>query len=459
MHSWLEQFIARHWNRRMARRPGMVNERALDLGAQVMDEQPVHRRVTVPQNRRAEHIAILGKTGSGKSFLLRYLATQDIAAGRGFVYFDLHGDATAFLIAAIADHERVVRKDLSDRLIVIEPADRDASVGLNPLEENSGDNRFVQVGDFAQVLRQRWQLDSFGARTDELLRNALYVLAENGHTLLELMPLLGDGGFRATCLKAVTNPEVKQYFELRFEQASEPMQAVMREPILNKTSAFTADPHFRHIIGQARSTFSILEAMESGRWIVLNLHKGALGEQAATLGSLFFTTIKNALFSRTTRTLFTLYCDEIQNLVAFGSGIETVLSESRKFGVSIVSANQFLDQYPPEMRAAILAVGTHIFFQLSSSDANQIAAALDGGKPLAELLKNLPPRHMIVKTGHERWREAVVPTVREPRVDWSDLYARSRARWARKREEIEAEIRNRQAGVGRSAKEVLDDWE
>jgi hypothetical protein len=237
------------------------------------------------------------------------------------------------------------------------------------------------------------------------------------------------------------------------------MQAVMREPILNKTSAFTADPHFRHIVGQARSTFSVLEAMDSGRWIILNLHKGTLGEQAATLGSLFFTTIKNALFSRTTRALFTLYCDEIQNLVAFGSGIETVLSESRKFGVSIVSANQFLDQYPPEMSAAILAVGTHIFFQLSSSDANQIAAALDGGKPLAELLKNLPPRHMVVKTGHERWREAVVPTVREPRVDWSDLYARSRARWARKREEIEAEMRNRQAGVGRSTKEVLDDWE
>jgi AraC-like DNA-binding protein len=83
--------------------------------------------------------------------------------------------------------------------------------------------------------------------------------------------------------------------------------------------------------------------------------------------------------------------------VAYGTGIETVLSEARKFGVSVVSANQFLDQYPAEIRAAILSVGTHAFFQLSSVDAGQVAQALDGGKPLAERLKNLSQRHCIVK--------------------------------------------------------------
>ena len=459
MWHWLEKLIARLWNRRIARRSRSVSNHGLDLGAQVVDEQPVHRRITIPQNRRAEHIAILGKTGSGKSSLLRNCAKQDIETGRGFVFFDHHGDTTPFLVATIANQEHLLKTDLADQLIVIKPADPDASVGSNPLEQLGGSNRFVQVAEFAQILKQRWQLDSFGARTDELLRNSLYVLAENGLTLLELVPLLSNRAYRAKCLKRVANAEVKQYFELRFDEATEPMQRVMREPILNKTSAFTADPHFRHIIGQARSTFSVLEGMESGRWIILDLPKGRLGDQAATFASLFFTVTKNAVFARTSRTPFSVYCDEIQNLVSYGSAIETVLSESRKFGVSIVSANQYLDQYPPEMRAAILAVGTHIFFQLSSSDANQIAAALDGGRPLAELLKNLPPRHMVVKTGHERWREAVVPTVREPKVDWADLYARSRARWARKRQQIEEEIRERQALVGRTSKEVLHDWE
>ncbi len=120
------------------------------------------------------------------------------------------------------------------------------------------------------------------------------------------------------------------------------------------------------------------------------------------MGSLILTMLKNALFSREKRSLFTVYCDEIQNLVAYGGGIETILSEARKFGVGIISANQFLDQYPAEMRAAILAVGTHAFFQLSSADAAQVAQALDGGRPLAERLKNLPLRHAIVKSGPER---------------------------------------------------------
>lgn len=459
MKRWLEKLVARFWNRTASRRHRSIVTRVLDLGMRISDDAANRSRVSIPQNRRAEHLAVLGKTGTGKSSLLRYLAKQDIESGRGFVYFDLHGDATPFLLGTVAAQESVGKQDLSDRLIVIEPADAEFSVGVNPLEQQSNGERFVQIAEFAQVLKQRWHLESFGARTDELLRSSLYVLAENGHTLLELGPFLSHATFRASCLKRLTNPEVKQYFELRYDQVSEPMRATMREPILNKTSAFTADSHFRHIVGQKHSTFSVLEAIDRGYWIVLNLHKGRLGEQAATLGSLFLTTIKNALFSRRSRELVTLYCDEIQNLVAYGSGLETILSEARKFGISVTSANQFLDQYPPEMRAAILAVGTHVFFQLSSSDAQQITAALDGGKPLAELLKNLPRRHMVVKTGHERWQEAVVPTLSDPKADPSDLYNRCRARWARKRSEIEEEISLRHTAASRSTTEVLNDWE
>jgi hypothetical protein len=459
MKQYLEKLLAKLWNRRTSRHRVAHFARALYLGAQIVDGSVGAGRISIADERRAEHVAVLGKTGTGKSSLLRNLAKQDIEAGRGFVYFDLHGDATEFLVSAVAAQERISGQDLSERLIVIEPADPEFSVGLNPLEGQNGGERFVQIAEFAQVLRQRWHLESFGARTDELLRNSLYLLAESELTLPELAPLLSDSAFRARCLKKLKNPEIRQYFELRYDQASEPMRAVMREPILNKTSAFTADSHFRHIIGQQHSTFSILDGMDRGLWIVLNLHKGKLGEQALTLGSLMLTTIKNALFSRKSRELFSLYCDEIQNLVSYGSGLETILSEARKFGVGVISANQFLDQYPPEMRTAILAVGTHIFFQLSSSDAQQIATSLDGRRPLAELLKNLPRRHMVVKTGHERWQEGLVPTVANPKVDTTDLYNRSRERWARRRSEIEREIEQRQAGIGRTANEALNDWE
>ena len=454
---YLEQLITSFWNRLQGgRRHAQKVAIGITLGLLVADELVTRRRVGLSSTRRTMHLALLGKTGSGKSSLLKFLCLQDIEAGRGFVYFDLHGDATPFLLRAIAAQEWKQQEHLSDRLIVISPADTDMSVGLNPLEDAEPD--FVRIAEFAEVLKQRWGLDHFGARTDELLRNSLYVLAANGLTLLELGPLLTLPGFRAKCMKQVPNAEVRQYFEVRYGQASEPMRATMREPILNKTSAFTADPRFRHIVGQTQSTFSIKEAMDQGYWIIVNLEKGKLGGHALTLGSLLFTAIKNALFTREKRTLFTVYCDEIQNLIAYSTDVETVLSEARKFGVSVVSANQFLDQYPAQMRAAILSIGTHVFFQLSSADATTVSQILDGGKPLAERLKNLPQRHFILKSGADRWIEGYVPTVEESKTNYRDLLNRSRTLRARPRTEIEREIVQRHAAMNRTTDEVLHDW-
>jgi hypothetical protein len=458
MFSFLEQLIAAIWNRlRQGDKERDEVRGALRLGFRIVDGQLTGRELTLTNQRRTTHLAVLGKTGTGKSSFLKFLAEQDIASGRGFVYFDLHGDTAPFLLGKIAEQERRLGRDLSDKLIVIDPADPLVSVGFNPLESDSSD--FLRIVDFTAVLKQRWSLDHFGARTEELLRNSLYALAANGHTLLELSPFLTNARLRAACLKNVRNPEISDYFLSRFDPTSDAMKAVFREPILNKTSAFTADPRFRHIVGQEKSTFSVTEAMDRGQWIIVNLAKGKLGEQALTLGSLLFSVIKNSLFSREKRSLFTLYCDEIQNFVAYDNGVETVLSEARKFGVSVVSANQFLDQYPVEMRSAILSVGTHAFFQLSSTDAQHIAQVLDGGRPLAERLKNLAQRHAIAKSGADRWTELLVPTVHEPHSDFIGLLNRSRFRWGKVRAQIEREIAERQSVVSREESEVPDAWE
>lgn len=458
MSNFFEHLVSSTWNRLKDRRKAPREETSgLSLGLQVSDEAVTRRPVTLGAARRTTHIAVLGKTGSGKSSLLRSMAERDIAAGRGFLWFDLHGDATPFLIRTIAAQERKLSQHLSDRVVLIAPAGRDVSVGFNPLEAAEPD--FRRIAEFATILKTRWSLDHFGARTDELLRNALYVLSANRMTLLELSPLLTHSGFRAACLKKVENLEVRQYFELRYDQASEAMRAVMREPILNKVSAFTADPQFRHIVGQRTSTFSMREAMDRGYWVIADLDKGRLGEQALTLASLLFAVVKNALFSRERRSLFTIYADEIQNFAAMETGIETVLSEARKFGVSVTTANQFLDQYPVPMRAAILSVGTHVYFQLSAADAATIAQALDGGKSLAERLKNLAARHFIVKSGAERWTEAVTRTVVEPKVSYADLLARVEMQCARPRVDIEREIHERHAGIRQTTEEVLHGWE
>ena len=455
-----EQLFAWAWNRLVARPKHPTNPNALSLGQLVIDGQVTASRMVIPQIKRAEHMAVLGRTGTGKSSLLLYLASQDIASGRGFLFFDLHGDATSTLLQMLAGQEQVLKQDLSRKVIVIEPADQEFSVGLNVLEPAASQHTFVQIAEFAGLLKQRWHLDAFGARTEELLRNSLLLLSENRLTLLELPLLLTDDAFRARCLRGASNSEARDYFAVRYNQASEGQQAMFRDAVLNKVSAFTADPHFRHILGQQHSTFSLIDAIDSGHFIILNLDKGRLGEHAATLGSLLLTKVKNALFARRRRQLFTLYCDEIQNLLAFDSGLDTLLSEARKFGIGVVSANQFLDQYPQSMRAAIMAIGTHILFQLSSGDAEKMAAALDGGKHLAETLKNLPQRHLVVKSGHERHARVVVPEFQPPGADYQGLYNRCRARWARRRNEVEREIRGRvRMDPGEETREALHDWE
>jgi hypothetical protein len=112
------------------------------------------------------------------------------------------------------------------------------------------------------------------------------------------------------------------------------------------------------------------------------------------------------------------------------------------------------------MRSAIMAIGTHILFQLSSSDADKMAAAFDGGKHLAEILKNLPQRNLMVKTGHYPCSRVVVPAFEPVTNDYQDLYNRCRTRWARRRADIEREIRNRtRVEDGGGTGEALHGWE
>jgi len=190
---FLEQLTIALWNllqgRRARRRNGNGGETL--LGYRVLDERTTDRRIGMSATRRAMHTAVVGKSGTGKTSLIKALCAQDVEAGRGMFVLDLHGDITPFILSAIAAEEWRRQEHLSDRLIVISPADRELSVGLNPLEDSDPD--FARIAEFAEVLRQRWNLDHFGARTDELLRNVLYVLSASGLTLLEAGPLLTSG--------------------------------------------------------------------------------------------------------------------------------------------------------------------------------------------------------------------------------------------------------------------------
>jgi Helicase HerA, central domain len=458
MNDFMETIIANLWNR-LARLFKRRLTGGLVLGKIVTDSRATKLKCFLPQLKRAEHLVILGKTGQGKSFLILSLCLQDIRSGRGFVIFDPHGSLIPLILQAVAFEEKRTGKDLSSRVVVIEPANQLWSVGFNPLDGSKGQHSFVSIIGLTAIIKERWGLSHFGPQTEEILRNSLHVLADNDLTIIELSSLLSNSAFRHKCLKRVTNPEVKDYFENRFEPMSEAMKATVRNPILNKTSEFASDPHFRHILGQQHSTFSVLGAMDSGQMVLVDLNKGLLGKHSATLGSLLMAQTSSAIFARRSRSIYSLYLDEIQNLLTADSDLDVLLAEARKFGVSIVSANQYLDQFPKNMRAAVQAVGTHIAFQLSNDDAAVVSAMLDGGKPLAELLKNLPKRNLVVKSGHYPWKQVEVPDVKLEKADIHHLLKRSRNHYARLRTEVEAEIQSRRPKQKQTVEEALDAWE
>lgn len=150
------------WNRLKFSRTRTGNQGKLDLGESICDGEVSRKRLVIAQTRRTEHVAILGKTGTGKSSLLRSLCGQDVAGDRGFVFFDLHGDATPFLLRRVALEERRRRCDLSEKLIVIDPSDAEWSVGLNVLARTGRSSAFVQIAEFAELLKHRWHLESLG---------------------------------------------------------------------------------------------------------------------------------------------------------------------------------------------------------------------------------------------------------------------------------------------------------
>jgi hypothetical protein len=453
----LEKVLARLWNWVFTRRRKALSA-GLFLGFLLSDDRPTKFRIFLSQRQRVTHTLLLGRTGTGKSSLIDSMMEQDIRAGRGFLAIKFHDDHKRVL-SAIAAEERRTGKDLSDRTIVVDPSDLQYSIGLNPLEISGGLSVFIQIAEISNVIRNHAHLDSFGPQTEELLRNSLHVLADSHLTLVELAHFLTNSVFRFSLMTNVTNAEVRGYFENRFDQLSDAMRRSMTNPVLNKTSAFTADPHFRHILGQKQSTFSLIDAIDEGCFIILALPKNRLGEQTALIASVLLAKLKNSAFQRRRRELFTIYADEIQNLVSSESSLEVMFSELRKFGIGIVAANQYLDQYPPQLRSAILAIGTHICFQLSAGDADKMAQAMDGGKNLAELLRNLPMRNFVVKSGSDHCKQVLAPKVEPLKIDFRNLHERSQKRWARERSEIEQEIQGRVPKSADAGKEQLDEWE
>jgi type IV secretory pathway VirB4 component len=199
MTSLFDIAIANLWNRLWRLKQQRLKS-GFVLGFLVVDGKITRKPFYIPNLKRIEHTVIVGKTGTGKSYLLFFEALQDIKAGRTVILFDFHGYGIPFLLSAMAAEEKQSGKNLAGKVVVIAPGDPDWAVGLNVLAAEGEQEIFNQIAVFTAILRERFGIEHFGPRTEELLRNSLFALMANGLTLVELGPFLANAALRSKCL-------------------------------------------------------------------------------------------------------------------------------------------------------------------------------------------------------------------------------------------------------------------
>jgi hypothetical protein len=339
-----------------------------------VDYRNDHRRFGVKCEDRFLHAYVIGKTGTGKSTLLGNMAAQDLAAERGFAFVDPHGD----LIESL--HADIVGRDSCD-VIYLNATDPEQPYGYNPLHAVRYEHIPIAASGLLEVFKKMWS-DAWGVRMEHILRNALYALLERKDATLSDIPrLFRDRAYRKTVAASLQNEPVRLFWEKEFEHYSFSYRADGVASIQNKIGAFLADPIMRRILTEPREPISLRRIMDEGKVLLVNLGKGKIGDDSsALLGGLLITTIGLAAYSRAdsmpaTRRDFFVYVDEFQNYTTLA--VADMLSELRKYRVSICMAHQYLHQLEPEIRHAVLGnVGTLLSFRLGAEDAPYIAREL-----------------------------------------------------------------------------------
>lgn len=343
---------------------------------------------------RLFHTYAIGKTGTGKSTLLETLIRQDIAAGHGLCLIDPHGDLVERVAAAIPP-ERI------DDLHYLNMPNATQPFGYNPLRKVHPSFIPLAASGIMEAFKKHWE-DAWGVRMEHILRNAVYALLEQDNaTLPDILRLLRDKSYRRQVLRRVTNSQVKDFWQLEFEQYSFRYRADAIAPIQNKVGALLADPRLRRLFTAPLRPLRFRRLMDQRQILLVNLARGQVGEDsAALLGSLLVTTIGLAAFSRSDmpedqRSPFFLYLDEFQNFTT--ASVATMISELRKYKVGLVLANQHLGQLTEEVRDAVLGnVGTLISFRVGPADASLLAKEFgDRCTPLD--LVNLANHHVYLR--------------------------------------------------------------
>lgn len=320
---------------------------------------------------RLGHIYVIGKTGVGKSTLLLNMAVSDIEKGKGLCIIDPHGDIAETIL-------NYIPKERLNDVIYFNPKDLDYPIAFNPLKAVHPNYHHLVASGLISTFKKIWA-DSWGPRLEYILRFSILTLLEYPDaTLLDIQPLLTDILFRNKVLSYVTNQHTLSFWKNEFEKYSPALKSEAITPILNKTGVFLTSIPLRNTVGQKTNGFRMQNVLDERKILIANLSKGELGEDASSiLGCILVTSIQLAALFRSTqpephRIPFYLYVDEMHSFISLS--FADILSEARKYKLSLFLTHQYIDQLHEKIRSAIFGnVGTIISFRIGAEDAEHLA--------------------------------------------------------------------------------------
>ncbi len=404
-------------------------------------------------NDRLRHSYVIGQTGTGKTGLIKNMIIQDIKNGEGVAFIDPHGNDIEDILAAIPP-ERI------QDVIYFDPAHTERPMGLNMLEYDRSrpEMKTFVVDEVYGIFRKLYAdvPEAFGPMFEQYYRNAVQLVVEDpdtGSTFLEIPRVFADKEFRDLKLSHCPNPVIVQFWTKIAEAAQgDPSLENIAPYITSKFDVFLANDIMRPIVAQEKSAFDFREMMDHKKIFLANLSKGKLGDRnTSLLGLVLVSKFLQAAFSRVDShgsdlPVFYLYIDEFQNFAT--PSISTILSEARKYKLSLTIAHQFIAQLEDNIRDAVIGnVGTKIAMRIGTTDAEflekQFAPTFT-----AKDLENLPNRNAVcaLLVNGTPARPFTIETQPLPEFDYThveDLKEISYQTYGKARGEIEEDIRQR----------------
>jgi hypothetical protein len=374
---------------------------------------------------RWQHVLMLGKTGVGKSTLLRNLLIQDIQAGRGVLFIDPHGDEAERLLDYVPPWR-------TDDVIYLDLSDLSRPIGFNVLEREPAEHRALVASNIVSIFKHFWS-DAWGARSEYLLLCSVMAILDypdrqGDVSLLGVQRMMSDPDYRARVVQFSRNSAVRTFWDQEFPHWPPQFAAQALSPLQNKLGALLAAPAMRLMLGQATSTLRLARAMDECKIVIARLPKGLIGEDNTNLtGSLLVNAVQHAAMRRALvpedeRVDFLCYLDEFKNFTT--ESFADILSELRKYHVGFVMSGQFLAQIRPAVRAAIIGnIGTLIAFQVGHDDAEELAPVFEHSN--IDILTSLDRGEIAVRL--TRSGKAQPPFVAHTVPDIGRQYANRRA--------------------------------